>query len=43
MSGKILRSAININGATYEITSEGKVFGVYGKLISIRPNEGKGT
>lgn len=38
MSVKILRDAININGATYEITSEGKVFGVYGKPISIRPN-----
>lgn len=38
MSVKILRGAININGATYEITSEGKVFGAYGKPISIRPN-----
>ena len=38
MSVKILRGAININGAIYEITSEGKVFGAYGKPISIRPN-----
>ena len=36
MSVKILRGAININGAIYEITSEGKVFGAYGKPISIR-------
>ena len=38
MPDKVLRKTINIHGANYEITSEGEVFGAYGKPISIRPN-----
>lgn len=38
MSDNVLTAKVTINGASYIITSEGKVFGAYGQSISIRPN-----